>query len=621
MESFRKLIKGWLGKVLLVLFLTPLALVGIEGYFSGGNKDGVAKTVNDLEISNKDLEAQIKGYKDQFLQMAQGDESLLNQAYIDQVALDSLVDRALLIQQAQKLGITLSDVQIEQMIAQQPSLQIDGKFDQKTYENYLRSIGMTSQALINNLRQDHALKMLVASINDNSLVNHLDVQQIYNLQSEQRNLFLSSVKLDDYKKTVTVSDQEIADYYNKHPNLFKQQASVDVDYVVVTPEMAAKVDSTVTDEELKQAYDNFVAQQNKNAKTEVKHILITTEARDAAAAEKLANDVYAKIQQGMSFADAAAQYSEDTGSKASGGVVEGYAAGVFGNTFDQAVTASKGIVSKPIKTEFGYHIIEAQSATASVPSFEVEKARLTNEVIKSKSANAYADLVNGLNELVVDSDALDVVSQEVKVAQIQSFKNVTLGTTDAVLADPAVKVKLFNEDVKNGDRNASSNIQLANGNTVWIKVREYNAAGVQPLNKATARVKAKLINQKAYEAAKAKVANMLTDFKTLPSQQALAKHNQSFEHAGVFTRSQGLKREIERTAFSLTPPKAGMWSVGTVALPGEMVVVAVAEVTKPSVDALSPEENQQLAKLYQDYRGKELLKDYTEYLKSQAKIK
>jgi peptidyl-prolyl cis-trans isomerase D len=34
MESFRTVIKGWLGKVLLVLFLTPLALVGIEGYFS-----------------------------------------------------------------------------------------------------------------------------------------------------------------------------------------------------------------------------------------------------------------------------------------------------------------------------------------------------------------------------------------------------------------------------------------------------------------------------------------------------------------------------------------------------------------------------------------------------------
>lgn len=621
MESFRKLIKGWLGKVLLVLFLTPLALVGIEGYFSGGNKDGIAKTVNDLEISNKDLEVQTKNYKDQFLQMVQGDESLLNQSYIDQVAMDSLIDRAVLIQQAQNLGITLSDAQIEQMIAQQPSLQVDGKFDKKTYENYLRSIGMTNQLLINNLRQDHALKMLVSSITDNSLVNPVDVQQISNLQSEQRSLFMSSVKLDDYKKSVKVTNQEIADYYNKHQNQFKQLASVDVDYVVVTPAMAAKTDTTVTDAELKQAYDQFVERQNKDAKAEVKHILITTDTRGVAEAEKLAGDVYSKIQAGMTFADAAKQYSEDTGSKATGGVVEGYEKGVFGDSFDQAVAASKGVVSKPVKTDFGYHIITAQGATVTVPSFEVEKERLKAEVIKSKTTNAYSDLINGLNELVVDSDALDVVSQELKTAQVQSLKSVGLGTTNPVLADPAVKAKLFNQDVKNGDRNASSNIQLANGDTVWIKVREYNPAGVQPLAKATAKVKQKLINQKAYDAAKAKVAAMLADFKTLPSQQVLAKHSQSFENAGVFTRSQGLKREIERTAFSLPTPKPGMWSVGTVALPDEMVIVAVADVKKPAADSLTVEQSQQLAKLYQDYRGKELLKDYTEYLKSEAKIK
>lgn len=53
MESFRKVIKGWLGKVLLILFLTPLALVGIEGYFGGGNKADVAKTVNGQDISKR----------------------------------------------------------------------------------------------------------------------------------------------------------------------------------------------------------------------------------------------------------------------------------------------------------------------------------------------------------------------------------------------------------------------------------------------------------------------------------------------------------------------------------------------------------------------------------------
>ena len=620
MESFRKLIKGWLGKVLLVLFLTPLALVGIDGYFSGGNKDGVAKSVNDLDISNKDLEAQTKNYKEQFLQMVQGDESLLNQEYINKAALDSLVDRALLIQQAKKLGISLSDAQIEQMIAQQPSLQVGGKFDQKTYENYLRSIGMTSQALIENLRQDHGLKMLTSTITDNALVSELDIQQISNLQSEQRDLYLSSVKLDDFKKSVKVTDQEIAAYYEKHLTQFKQPASVDVDYVVVSPDMVTTT-AAPTEQELQQAYKQFVEQQNKSAAKQVKHILITTESRSDAEAAKLANDVYAKIQAGTNFDAAASQYSEDPSSKANGGLLEAYAAGVFGEAFDQAVNASNGRVSQPVKTDYGYHIVTSTSEAKAVPSFEAEKPRLTAEVIKNKTANVFSDTVNGLNELVVDSDALDVVTQEVKAAKVISLKGVTLGTANPVLADPAVKAKLFSDDVKNGDRNASSNLQLANGNTVWIKVREYNQAGVQPLEKAKARVKSLLIDEKAYQAAKTKVAELLKDLQALPAQQAVAKHTQSFEHAGTFTRSQGLKREIERAAFSVPAPKAGMWSATTAALPDEMVIVAVASVKKPEANSLGAEETQQLLKLYQGYRGTQLLKDYTEYLKSQAKIK
>lgn len=621
METFRRLIRGWLGKVLLALFLLPLAFAGMEGLFGGGKKEGIAKSVNDVDISDKELEAQTKNYNDQYLQMVQGDESLLNQDVIRKAALDSLVDRALLTQQANKLGITLSDAQIEQMIAQQPSLQVNGKFDQKTYENYLRSIGMTSQLLINNIRQDHGLKMLTTAITDNALVSPVNIQQIANLQAEQRDLYLSSVKLDDYKKTVKVSNQEISDYYNKHSSKFKQLASVDVDYVVVTPAMVSQASAAVTDVELQQAYNDFVAAQKKNAETQVKHILITTDNRTPAEAEKLANEVYAKIQSGMSYAAAAAQYSEDPGSKVVGGVVDGYQAGVFGKAFDDAVTNAKGQVSKPVKTDFGYHIISATAQAVNVPSFEAEKARLTAEVIKSKNANVYADAINSLNELVVGADALDVVSQEVKTAKVLTAKSVTLGTADAVLADPNVKSKLFSEDVKNGDRNASSNIQMTNGDTVWIKVRNYNAAGVQALNVATPRVKQALINQKAFDAAKAKIATMLADFKTMPAQAAMAKHAQAFEHAGVFTRSQGLKREIERAAFAAPTPKAGMWSLTTAALPDEMVIVAVASVKKPDLATLSAEQTQQLQSLYQGYRGTELLKDYVDYLKSEAKIK
>ncbi|RZG85810.1 peptidylprolyl isomerase [Acinetobacter sp. WCHAc060033] len=622
MESFRTLIRGWFGKVLLVLFLAPFAVVGIEGYFSGGQKEDVAKTVNGQDISKKDLEAQTKAYKDQLLQSVNGDESLLNQSFIQNAVLDNLVARALLIQQADKLGISLSDAQIEQMIAQQPSLQENGQFSQALYANYLRSQGMTSQSLIANLRQDHALKMLMSTFTDYALVSKTDIQQIANLQSEQRELFLSSVKLDDYKANVKVSNQEIADYYNKHQNKFKQVASVDVDYVVLSPTTLTQPNAAATDAELKQAYDQFVEKQNQDAKREVKHIMITTDTRSPEQAATLANEVYAKIQAGTSFAQAAAQYSEDPDSKTKGGALAAYAPGVFGADFDKAVTSTpNGQVSKPVKTQFGYHLIEVHTASADVPSFEAKKAELTAEVLKNKSANYFSDTVNSLNEQVVSSDALDVVSEAVKTVQVQSANGVTLATTNAVLADPAVKSKLFSEDVKNGNTTASSSIQTANGDTVWIKARKYHAAGALPLAQATPRVKALLIEQKAFDAAHAKLNAMIADFKKLPAQQVTTKYQYNFVHAGIFTRSQGLKREIERAAFSQPAPKAGMWSVTTAKLPNELVVVAVSNVKHTAIDQMNPAEVQQLTQMYQKFRGEQLLDDYSRYLKNHAKIK
>ena len=622
MESFRKVIKGWLGKALLILFLTPLALVGIEGYFSSGKSEDAAKSVNGQEISKKELETMTKTFKEQYLTYANGDETLLNQPFIQNKALDTLIARTLLLQQADELGISLSDAQIEQMVAQQPSFQENGKFSETLYSNYLRSVGMTSQALVANLRKDHALKMLTSTFADYALVSKLDIQQIANLQTEQRTLHLASIKLDEYKKNVKVTPQEIAAYYNKHQNSFKQIASVDVDYVVLTPANVTPANTQVTEAELQQAYAAFVDTQKKNAKPVVKHILITADTRSDAEAKKLADDVAAKIKAGLTFAQAAAQYSDDTESKVKGGVIEAYAKGVFGDQFDQAVAALKSAqVSAPIKTQYGYHLIETEAASVKVASFETEKPRLMAELQKNKSANAFSDTVNGLNEMVVGSDGLDVVAQQVKGVSVQSMKGMTLATQHPVLSDANVKVKLFNDDVKNGDRNASSSIQLANGNTVWVKVRNYHAAGVQNLAEATPRVQAKLIEQKAIALATAKIQTALNNFKSQPAETVVTQSKIAFEKAGVFARSQGLKREIERAAFSVPTPKVGMWSVTTASLPDELVVVAVSNVNKMPANALTDDQSNELSKLYQQLRGQQELDDYTEYLKAHAKIK
>lgn len=624
MESFRKVIKGWLGKVLLVLFLTPLALVGIEGYFSGGNSKDSVQSVNGQDISQKELEALTKSFQQQYLQYTNGDETLLNQSFIKNKALDMLVARTLLLQQAEKLGISLSDAQIEQMIAQQPSFQKDGKFSKELFANYLSSQGFpNSQSFIMNIRQDHALKNLTTSISDYALVSKVDLKQIVDLQTEKRTLHLASIKLDDYKKNITVTPQEIQDYYNKHTQSFKQVASVDVDYILVTPAMFDAKEVVITDADLQQAYQKFTEAEKAKAEPVIKHILVATDGKTDAEAKKLIDAAYAELNSGTAFAAVAQKYSDDTTSKNSGGQLAAYDKGLFGDEFDKAVASLKvGEISKPVKTQFGYEIIQTLSPSVNVPSFESQKERLTAEAKNAKTENAFADAVNGLNEMVVGSDSLDVVAQELKTAKVESVKKFTLGSQHAVLSDHSVKSKLFNDDVKNGDRNATSSIQLANGDVAWVKVRNYQDAGVQSLKAATPRVKAKLIEQKAYAAAKAKIQKALNDFKTKPAAIAVTESGIKFENAGTFTRADGLlKRPIERAAFSVMPPKEGMWSVTTAELPDEMVVVAVSKVVEPTADLLPAEQVQEVSKLYQQLRAQQELDAYTAYLKSQAKIK
>ncbi|WP_180094532.1 MULTISPECIES: SurA N-terminal domain-containing protein [unclassified Acinetobacter] len=621
MESFRKVIKGWLGKVLLVLFLTPLALVGIEGYFSGGSKDA-AKTVNGTEISQKELEALTNSLKEQYLAYAQGDETLLNQNFISNKAMDTLVSRQLLLQQADKLGISLSDAQIVQMIHQQPSFQVNGQFSDEAFARYLESIGMTNRTFIDNLRKDHALKMLSTTFMEYALVSKLDILQIANLQTEQRSIQLASINLENYKKNVKVSDAEIAAYYEQHKNKFKQATSVDADFVVLTPANITAPVEAATDAELKEAYNSFVENAQKSVKPIVKHIMITADNRSDAEAKKLAESVQAKIKAGLSFNQAAAQFSEDPESKAKGGELVAYEKGVFGDAFDAAVEgAQAGQVTAPVKTDSGYHLIEKVAPAVKVASFEQEKARLQAEVAASKKANVFSDTINSLNDMVVSSDALDVVGQEVKGVKVQSLNGLTLASQHPVLSDANVKVKLFNDDVKNGERNVSSSIQLKNGDVVWVKVRNYHAAGVQTLAEAKAHVKTQLIEKKASDAAKAQIQATLKEFAAKPA-ASVAKGNLNFENAGTFTRADGLlKREIQRAAFSVKAPKAGHWSVTTTNLPNELVVVAVTAVNKQSDSALTGEQLDELKKLYQQLRGQQEFDDYTRYLKDHAKIK
>jgi foldase protein PrsA len=109
----------------------------------------------------------------------------------------------------------------------------------------------------------------------------------------------------------------------------------------------------VTDAKIKAYYDSHKAQYLQPESREVRHILVKK--------ESLADELYAKLKNGADFAQLARKYTQDEASKADGGNFTAYK-GKTVAPFDKFVfAAKKGDLSKPIKTEFGWHLIEVLS--------------------------------------------------------------------------------------------------------------------------------------------------------------------------------------------------------------------------------------------------------------------
>ena len=106
--------------------------------------------------------------------------------------------------------------------------------------------------------------------------------------------------------------------------------------------------------------------------TEVEIAQVTIVPKVSEQAEKDAidrlNQLRDRILNGSSFATMAILYSEDPGSNRNGGEYKGIKRGVFVKEFEAiAFNLRPGEISKPFKTEFGYHIVQLQTKRGEEP--------------------------------------------------------------------------------------------------------------------------------------------------------------------------------------------------------------------------------------------------------------
>lgn len=148
---------------------------------------------------------------------------------------------------------------------------------------------------------------------------------------------------------------------------------------------------SVEDAEIETFYSENPHYFTSEAQVQASHILVDSEAR--------AQEILAEIESGMAFADAAAQYSSCPSSQ-QGGDLGMFSKGQMVPEFEAAAFELKlNEISKPVQTQFGYHLIlKSGEQAGGVQPLEQVKPQIGHQLLIQKQNSAYITKVESLKE-------------------------------------------------------------------------------------------------------------------------------------------------------------------------------------------------------------------------------
>ncbi|MBI0425504.1 SurA N-terminal domain-containing protein [Psychrobacter sp. NG27] len=606
MDKLRDFLKSWPGRILLILCLSPLALLGVESYFGGGVDPNQIAQVGDASVGLSEYQTAVNNRRTEVLEQVE-DASLLNEDVLHEQVLKGLIDRTLLEQQAGKLGMTVSDDTINRLLRQEEIFQdAEGNFSNDQFANFLRQRGMSKDQLFAEFRNQLSLDQLNASIVGTAVYPMQAVSQLIDLQLESRNVWIHRFNWQDYQSQVKLSKSDIQGYYDANKDTLKSAAMVDLAYIQLSPQ-TIKVDD-ITTEDLQQQYEAYKQSIAATDERKVSQILLT-----GTDAKARADKVKARLNKGEAFAALAKTESDDP-SGDTGGDIGRFNPSVFGNDADTVQTALEGLsvgdVTAPIKTSFGYQIFTVTEDNGKkTPSLDSMRDDLTAKAKEYKRQEIYADKVTSINDLAADGFSIEDIAQQEGVT-LKRLKDYRKENNKSVLSQPAVVKQAFDEFTIQ-DQAVTSGIEVGNGN-VWVQPTNYRPTKTLTLANATPRITQILRQQKASALALKEAKAIAAGIKT-PAD--IAKQSVSFQALGEINRQTTRLTNKERgLAFS---QQAATNGVSAIASETEMgVTLLVGDRIKTEQQSpLSDMQRAQTASIIRDNLGQDQLQDYLDYLR------
>lgn len=290
---------------------------------------------------------------------------LADQLGLPRQAMEMIVDRELVVQEARRRGIVVTSEELTKFVQAMPAFQENGSYKHDLYVDWTRVNFGSERRFEGQLRDDLLYQKMMTALRETVKVRDAEVREAWQGEADKAGLVFVRFPLSAAQAEVgKPSDAEAKAFAEKDP------------------------------ESVKKFYEENRARYDQKKKVRVRHVLarVAPGADDAAAKRKI-EEAAERVRKGEDFAKVAQELSEDENTKSRGGEIGFVTEGLFDPAFVTAAFAlAPGAVSEPVKSASGWHLIQAEEVVpAKQMSLEEARLDIAKELLAKDRARKLAD--------------------------------------------------------------------------------------------------------------------------------------------------------------------------------------------------------------------------------------
>ncbi|MGC8768442.1 SurA N-terminal domain-containing protein [Calditerrivibrio sp.] len=607
----RKILSIFLWIVIASFIGTIFLVWGVGGK---GNQKTYALKINDHVVSFNEYKTTYENISNTYRQLF---GSNIDQKILSRQVIEEIISKYLLLDEANRLKLPVTDAEILEEIKKVPAFQVNGQFDKNRYLEVLRLNHITPDAFENDIRVNLLLNKIKGLIATSIYVNDQEILKEYRMRNKAAEISYIKVSPEDFEKDVKFDDKTIEKYYLENKNEFLEPVKVKLKYVEFTPDNV-KIDDNISEQELQSYYLKNKEKFKQDEQIKARHILIKIDNfQDNSSVEKAlkkAEEIYKKARSGGKFEELAKQYSDDI-SKNNGGDLGFIKRGMMIKEFEDSLFSLKeGEISKPVKTSFGYHIIKNEKYLPKKEyTFQEVRDQIRATILKDKIMAQFKQTVQTkYKEIQSFGNLSGYIAKNPKALEIKEIGYLSEGVNNIFIP----------QDIKNEllkmDKTELSPLFLINGKYYLFEVADKIAPTVPPLEKIKDKVIKSYIQKqssiiakkKADEAADKSSINEAAKFLNLAPQDVAAfKRIDPIPNIGV-------NSTMTEAIFTTKAPSMVRKSIQH----GNSYYVIYVKNFIPASDDKLPEQRNTIAQYLINLKQTEAYNSYIDRLKKDARI-